>query len=184
VGLLAAGRAEAVSISLVTATPEIGLGQNVYVDVILSGLEEGEALRAFDLDIAFDDLRLGYEALVFDVFLGDPGGDATVAGGLPEAGLVDLAENSFLSGAALQGLQSSEFRLARIALYGLAPGSANLAFAQVELIGLAAAPLPVTEATGLSILVVPEPVAVAYLLLGIAGLAGLGARGRGTRRGA
>lgn len=171
-GMLAAGRAEALSLSLATATPSIGLGQVALVDVWVSGFDEGQTLRAFDLDLLFDEPPLGYASLEFDVLLGAPGAEAVTSGGALGAGQVDLAESSVLSGAALDGLQGSSFRLAQIGLRGLEPGLAELGFGPAELIGLGAVTLPVTATSGLTIeVLVPEASALATLGLGLAMLA-------------
>lgn len=175
VGLLAAlgpGRAEALSISLSTATPVIALGQVAFVDVLVSDLPEGQALRAFDLDVLFDAPPLGYDSLAFDGLLGAPGAEASTSGGAVGAGAVDLAENSFLAGDALLARQPETFRLARIGLRGVALGTAALAIGPAELIGLGAAELPLAASSGLSIeVVVPEPGVAGMLALGLAALA-------------
>jgi hypothetical protein len=173
---LASGRAEALSISLTSPSASVPLGGVALVDVWVSDVGEGQALRAFDLAVLFDQPPLGFASLVFDAALGEPGVGALVDGGPSGAGRVDLAANSFLMGDALLELQPAVFRLARIELAGLALGLANVTIGPAEMIGLGAILLPVDSTSGLSLLVVPEPGVVTALALGLALLAGCSGR--------
>lgn len=176
--LLVAGRAEALSISLVTATPVIGIGQVALVDVLVADLPEGQALRAFDLDVVFDAPPLAYASLVFDGFLGTPPAEVITGGGPVASDRVDLAATSLLPGGALLELQTGPFRLARIGLLGVELGSAALGFGLAELVGLGGVPLLVAGSSGLSIEVVPETSTTVLLAFGLTGLA----IGRARRR--
>ena len=176
--LLVSGRADALSISLVTATPVIGIGQIAFVDVFVADLPEGQALRAFDLEVVFGAPPLAYASLAFDGFLGQPPAEAITGSGPIVSGRVEIAATSLLPSDALLELQPDAFRPARIGLLGVELGIAALAFGPAELIGLGGLPLSATGSSGVSIEVVRETSTTLLLVSGLAGLA----IGRARRR--
>ncbi len=144
---VAAARATPIVLTLETGTPFVKPGGTLLVDVNIAGLGDGVApsLGTFDLDVSFDALLLGFEAVEFGLLLGVPGlGQAIVSSGAV-GGVVDLAEVSFLSSVALDALQSDAFTLATIEFTVLAVGSTTLEFDQTVLGDGAGAPLASTS---------------------------------------
>jgi len=191
VGMGVAARADAlpITLTLVPSSASLMPGQGLSVDVVVDGLfDAGEiALESFDLDLAFDNTRLQFDALAFGSSLGDPndGGETFLIGpGNPNVdSVVEMGEFSFLSAAQLLALQNAPFTLASIEFTALDnPGAALL-----ELINLSGSSLGGVggQALGnelapspLSVMIVPEP-GVAALLL--AALVLLGQRARSAR---
>jgi hypothetical protein len=166
ISLSMAGRAGALSLSLVTTTPQVSLGSLVVVDVIISGLAPGAApsLGSFDLDVSADS-ALGFQDAAFSLLLGDPdlGQAITAAGAIGTT--VDLFELSLLLPAELDALQPDTFTLATITFSADEVGLINLSFTQDSVGDAFGQLLPVDESVGLAI-EVPEPGLFPLLLLG------------------
>jgi hypothetical protein len=188
VGWAGAARALPITLTLVPSAVSLAPDDTLTVTIAIDGLtdDEGEiALESFDLDLAFDNTRLQFESLAFDINLGDPndGFETFLSGpGNPNVnGVVEMGEFSFLTEAQLLALQDAPFALVTIEFTALDnPGGALL-----ELINLTGTSLggPGGQALGddlaapssLLVDVLPEP-ATATLL--IAALALLGLRRR------
>jgi hypothetical protein len=168
--LCASGRAGAVSLALVTASPDVLPGDSVVVDVVVSDLIAGRApsLGSFDLDVAFDAPVLGYLDADFGLLLGDPAlGEAITVSGLV-GGAVDLFELSLLEPAELDALQPAGFVLATLSFRAQTPGVSVLSFAQASLGNAFGQALPLDGAGSLTIRV-PEPGSALLWLVGFLG---------------
>jgi hypothetical protein len=167
ISLSMAGRAGAVSLSLVTTTPQVSLGSLVEVDVVISGLASAAApsLGSFDLDVSADSTALGFQGATFSLLLGDPnlGQAITAAGAIGTT--VDLFELSLLLPAELDALQPDTFTLAKITFSADEAGIINLFFTQDSLGDAFGQLFPIDESVGLAI-EVPEPGLLPLLLLG------------------
>jgi hypothetical protein len=187
VGCLLASRLEASSIvvSFEPVSQTVFVGQSASVDLVVSGLEPGVSVGSFDLFVAFDPTIVGASDAVFGLYLGDPSAfeALTRTDFISVFGEVEVAEDSLLSPSALTALQdpvrSTGFVLATLTFAALAPGVSPL---RIEL-GIAAdqngTALDVIGGAGsITVLPVPEPDAVALMVLGI----GLVLRGLEKRR--
>src|SRR3974377_1291535 len=88
------------------------IGQNVALDLFISGLPVGVSVGAFDLTLHFDPTVLGYQSFTSGPYLGHTAGfevlnSATQMG----AANVEVASVSLLSGAELDALQGPNFKL-------------------------------------------------------------------------
>jgi hypothetical protein len=186
VGWAGAARALPITLALVPSAASLAPDDALTVTIEIGGLtdDEGEiALESFDLDLAFDETRLQFVSLDFDIYLGDPPYYMNGPGNPNVNGVVEMAEFASLSltEAQLLALQDAPFVLVTIEFTALDnPGGALL-----ELINLTGTSLggPGGQALGddlaapssLLVNVLPEP-ATATLL--IAALALLGLRRR------
>jgi hypothetical protein len=177
--LLAAGQAEAVTITLAVPSGTVAVGAPVSVTLAIAGLVAGAApgVGAFDVGIAFDPAVLGFQSALFgtglDVFgLGDV---QTVTSG---SGTVNLFEVALDTPADLIANQGSAFILATLTFSALASGTSPLTITLNALADAAGGALPATL-SGTSITVaaaVPEPQTYLLMLSGLAVLAGVGRR--------
>jgi hypothetical protein len=100
-GLLLAGVAPAATIGFVPSDSTVLVGDTITVDIVLSDLA-GEVVSAYDLDVIYDASVVSATGVSFSGMLGDPlFFEAFQDSDLSVAGLVDLAELSLLSDAAL-----------------------------------------------------------------------------------
>jgi hypothetical protein len=95
------------------------VGSQVSFDVVASGLGNGIALGAYEINVVFDPTVLSYSATTFGSGL-NPSGLGDVQTVTPGAGTVELFELSLDSAAALNAGQSSSFRLATVRFNALA----------------------------------------------------------------
>lgn len=181
--LFAAAPVRAISLAFLPAALNVNVGDPFTVDVVVSGLGNGVApsLGSYDLDVSFDSSQLAFDSLTFGSELGGPADSLQSFGAV--AGVVDLAEVSFLSPAELDALQPDAFTLATLHFTALAEGTSGLAFSQAIAGDGFGRPLEAARGTA-SVTVaranpgVPEPSAFALFALGAALIAGRGARTR------
>ncbi len=116
-------------LSIIPSAQSIGLGEDLQVDITISGLEGDVALGGFDLRFVYNPLVLDFVTLEFgnqldlsgfgsiNFFAEDPN---------PTVGAVDLFELSLDSVLTLQTLQSDSFVLATLSFAAMASGSSTL----------------------------------------------------------
>ncbi len=169
--LLVAGVAPAATISFVPGDITAGVGDIVSVDIVVSDLG-GEIVSAYDLDVIYDDSMVTATGVSFAGSLGNPLlFEVFQDFDLSTSGVVDLAELSLLSDAALLASQGGDtVTLASIEFEAIADGTSQLSFVFDDfndVKGLRAEPLDVTgEPT------IPEPSAALVFAAGAAVVAG------------
>ena len=137
--VISAGRAQAISLTFVPASQNVGVGNTAAVALQISGLGDHTApsLGTFDLEVSFDPALLALDSVVFGPALGDPSaGEATTSVETSTPGVLGLFEVSFLEGSSstcvfclppfLEELQGSSFILATLTFDTLAPGVSPL----------------------------------------------------------
>jgi len=147
------------------------VGESVTVDIVLSDLA-GEVVSAYDLDVIYDDSVVLATGVSFSGMLGDPLlWEVFQDADLSVAGLVDLAELSLLSDAALLALQGGDSVIvASIEFEAIASGISPLGFvfdAFNDVKGLRAQPLDLAVEGG-SVSAIPEPGSFLLFLAGTA----------------
>jgi len=176
--LAAAPRAaDALEIGFVPATQTVGVGANVSVDVVVSGLEAGisEIVAAYDLDVTYDPLVLAATGVSFGSGLG-AAGEVLTDFDLATSGIVDLAALSLLADADLAALQGDAVTLATLHFSALALGTSALVLSPsapfgIDVKGTANAILSFDVVAGGAFEVVPEPSTVVLLAAGLLALA-------------
>ena len=169
---MAVNNVQAVSISLVPDSGNAVIGTPVEVAVTIADLGDFSpiSLSSFDLDVLFDPLVLGFDAVVFgdelDLFFGSIRiEDDSVAG------VVRLIEISFDLPSDLDTFQPGFFTLATLTFIPVAEAAFSLGLTVNELV----------DADGNIFTVdvnrVPEPGSMMLLLVGLLGV-GAGIRGR------
>ena len=169
---MAVNNVQAVSISLVPDSGNAVIGTPVEVAVTIADLGDFSpiSLSSFDLDVLFDPLVLGFDAVVFgdelDLFFGSIRiEDDSVAG------VVRLIEISFDLPSDLDTFQPGFFMLATLTFIPVAEAAFSLGLTVNELV----------DADGNIFTVdvnrVPEPGSMMLLLVGLLGV-GAGIRGR------
>ena len=161
---------QAISIGFQPASQTVALGDPVLVDVVVSDLG-GEIVSAYDLDIGYDAAILSAVSVTFGPFLGDEALFEVFSDfDLSTPGLVDLAQLSLLSDAALLGLQGGDsVVLARLEFGTVGMGVTSLGFtfdSFNDIKGLDAEQL-VIEAVAGDVAVIPEPHASLLFALGV-----------------
>lgn len=155
-------------------------GDNISLDLIISGLNAGGApsLGDFDLDIAFDITKLSFTGYSLGSFLGVISSEADDFSSGVSGGLINLAEVSYLLPAELDSLQGSSFTLATLLFHVNVLGngaSTNVSFATINALGDGFGnSLGVDAANSATISNnVPEPSSALLILLGLSGLSWL-----------
>lgn len=170
-------------ISLVPDSTKIHAGENLFIDVNVSGLQSGgfnSLLGAFSMDVLFNPelqfLPAGSGANTWGFGLGDVNaGEALVGGDISQigSGLFSFNEVSLLTSIELSALQSDSFRLATLAFYlpyghTLASGSSiNFSTANVVLSDDLGNELATGDNQGATVQV-PEPPILLLLGIGLA----------------
>jgi hypothetical protein len=161
-------------IQLLPGNQNVVPGSSASIDVVISGLG-GSVVGDFDLDISFDASVLTLDSFTLGAALGDASaGDALdFSLGVVGPGLLNAAEVSLLSTAALTLLQVEPFTLAQLRFHigALASGATTLVeVAIVNALGDGAAvAIPVNSLTGATLTgtgpgVVAEPAASLLVL--------------------
>lgn len=120
----------ALSLDFAPASTTVSIGDSLDVDIILSGLTaENEIVSAFDLDVSYDSTLLTADFVTFGMDLGDPlWFEALTDYDTSTAGIVDLAELSFLSDSELDFLQGDSVTLATLTFSAIGTGDAAFSF--------------------------------------------------------
>jgi hypothetical protein len=196
-----AGAVHALRLDLVPGLTNTNVGSSFSVDVVVSELDAGVppagvplAVSDYDLDILFDDTLLDATGVTFFGGLGGPA-DSIQFSAIPPtsaAGVVDLAEISFLAFSDLRLLQGDSFVLARLGFLAQAEGTSSLQFSstgseildfvttddpQVDPVNLLCSEAGCAGVGGARVIVgpaqqVPEPGSLLLLGLAIVSLAG------------
>ncbi len=170
VALLWSIEGQAISIGFQPVSQSVVLGDSVLVDIVVSDLG-GEIVSAYDLDITYDAAILSAVSVTFGPSLGNEAlFEVFSDSDLSMPGLVDLAQLSLLSDAALLGLQGGDsVVLARLEFGTVGMGVTSLGFTFDrfnDIKGLNAEQL-VIEAVAGNVAVIPEPHASLLFALGV-----------------
>jgi hypothetical protein len=176
-------RAATVSVDPTTST--VGLGDQVTLDLNISGLTSSQALGSFDITVNYNPSLLSFSLIAFgDPVLGDQLDPFKVGYNNPTAwadgtGTVDLTETSIrYSPTDLLSGQAKNFTLGALTFYGLAAGTTPVTLTINNLADQNGNPL-IASLTNSSVTVSPSPVplpAAGWLLL--SGIAVVGALSR------
>jgi hypothetical protein len=178
IGLLAAGAAQAATLSLSPASiGPVTPGTTLVFDLILSGVgdDANNTVGAYDFDLSYDPAVVSFAGFTYHPFLGVLEDDEVIVASGAAGGTIDIAAVSLLDEASLVALQPASFAVGTITLVAVGPGAFALAFTQSIVSDVNALDIALTQVDGASVQVVPEP-GTAWLLAG--GLAWLGARRR------
>jgi hypothetical protein len=157
------------------SSTSVTTGQQFTLDVIVSGLDAGQAVAGFDLDLVFDPALLTADHATFGNYLGTVDVDQ-FTNALLSPGRADFAAVSMSDGATLLSRQPGMFSLARFVFNATGPGSAAIDFDTLAAPGLLLSDqfgnaIAVSASYGASVDVapataVPEPSSVALLMAG------------------
>ncbi len=161
---------QAISIGFQPASQSVVLGDSVLVDIVVSDLG-GEIVSAYDLDIGYDAAILSAVSVTFGPLLGDEAFFEVFSDfDLSTPGLVDLAQLSLLSDAALLALQGGDsVVLATLGFATVGMGATSLDFTFDvfnDIKGLNALQLDIDAVAG-TVGVIPEPHASLLFALGV-----------------
>lgn len=159
----------------VTAPDSAIVGTSFAVQVSAEGLGDALALGGYDVDLVLDSMLVSFVSLAF----GDAGGHSALDGGFgstfqsftPETDRVAVSEFSLDSEANLLAAQPGSFVLFTVQVAATSSGSW---LADLDTITLADqsgnALTPTVVNTGVTIVPVPEPTALALVTAGLAGV--------------
>lgn len=165
--LLAAGVAQAQTVTPVPSSPTVMPGDLFTVDLVVSGLGDtpSSTLGAFDLDFVYEPALLRFYGVVF----GD-GLDVLDLGSLfsvsSSPGLISIFQTSFDSIDDLVALQPNSFTLATLSFKAIGQGISPLELFVNAFGDAQATSMPVEPGAG-SVTSVPEPEAWALMLAGL-----------------
>ena len=148
---LSATPATSATLELVPDMTTVGLGDALFIDIVVSELGDGIApsVGDFDFDITYDDTILTATDVEIGGFLGDLDFLEAIGGfDLSTSGVVDLFEVSFLFDFELDALQPASFTLATLSFEAIGLGMSTLDFTQVILGDSFAQPIDTTVTGG------------------------------------
>ncbi len=168
----------AFTIDLVTSSPQINIGDNVLVQVQVSGLNQssapalGDSLGDYDVNINYDAGLFAFNNVSWGDSVKGNQLDINGFGGLfgndsPSAGLLHFFQTSFDSAVDLESMQSDSFTLFSMVFSSLATGNASFSLttnALGDAYGNNLAPAAVNGTTTVSVTPVPLPAAFPLLL--------------------
>ena len=130
VACLASPLSHAISIGFSPVNQSVYLGDNAYVDVVVSDFQADESLGDYDLNVSYDNSILDLTSIVFGSELGfSDQGSADLGGGV-----FNLYELSWESPASLAS-QADSFTLATLTFSTLATGISSLDFSSIFSLG-------------------------------------------------
>ena len=130
VSCLASPLSHAISIGFSPVNQSVYLGDNAYVDVVVSDFQADESLGDYDLNIRYDNAILDLTSIVFGSELGVSDQGFTDLGG----GVFNLYELSWESPASLAS-QVDVFTLATLTFNTLTTGISSLDFSNIFSLG-------------------------------------------------
>ena len=156
----------AATIDIVPSQTMVGIGENVSLDIMISGLET-EDLGAFDINLAYDPTIFELSSINFGDGLGLLGTDALdLSLGANSFGNVNFSETSLLYDL---GAQPDAFSLGSVVFKGIAHGTSVFTISSSSIFGDALGdPLAFTSNSATSS--VPEPQSFLMVAFGLVGL--------------
>lgn len=183
------GPARAAIISFSPSNTTIMVGNQGTVDITVSGLETGEAVGGFDLNVVFDPALLVLNQVNFGSALGMVNIDQFTSS-IFGLGRIDFAAVSLADESTLLGLQIGTFMLAQLVFDSVGSGTSKIMFDAFTPPGLLLSDqfgnaIAITANNEATVRVdpavaVPEPTTLPLLVLGI--LLIVGRNGRTARR--
>jgi hypothetical protein len=174
--------ASAIMIELNPSSQSVSVGSSTTVDLVISGLGDGEApsLGGVDLDVGFDPSILGFSGATFGNQL-DLFGLGSLQDVVAGVGTVNLFELSFDSADDLDHLQAGSFLLATLSFEALASGSSALGITVNALGDSLGDPLDAEVIGGTirsvgSVGTVPEPASLPLIGIGMLSMIALAIR--------
>lgn len=134
-GILLCGSVSAwgLGLEIAPASQTVAVGQQATMDVMLTGLEAGTTIGAYDVTVTFDPSVFSFTSLLIGSGLGDLTGDSIVLGIL-NPGSIEVLETSVLDATALAALQSDPLTLFSLTFLATAEGTSVFEFSNVLLV--------------------------------------------------